>query len=481
MTLFFLLCIPLLAFFHLRGFVAHDEGWILNPAVRLLHGEAAYRDFHFIYTPGTLFFVTGLFALFGESVIIARIAAVSIALLTLFILYSLVIKSTGSSLIGILTSAIYLAWGPIHINFLWPVMFAIPACTAACLFILKAGSGKKIKYFVFAGMAVSLALLSKQNFGVAMIFSLSLYFLLYAPIRKMQYAAACLRGFLLILFPVFVYFLLTGTLKDFATDMYYFMIEKTIFMRLQDTPFFYPAPFSKMLVKNLLYLTPFLVSCISGYISYKYAKKLLILPLFCGFFYLFGIRPTTDYIHLLPLLAVTGIPLSLLVSQKKIPFLKEISVIFALILLVSGLYDAVFRNYYRWDEPILHHTVQITNPKLGILTTQNAATTLSLLTNLINTNSKKDDFIFIYAYTPLYYMLLDRRNPTRFDFFPPLSEEDQQEIVRDLQNKPVDLIVTEHPLKNDSSTIAVFIKKQYSLIHTTRIYVWKKNHPQFRT
>ncbi len=74
-TLFFLFLIPVILFIHLRGFVAHDEGWILNPASRLLHGEAVYRDFHFIYTPGTLFFTTLLFALFGESVIVARIAA----------------------------------------------------------------------------------------------------------------------------------------------------------------------------------------------------------------------------------------------------------------------------------------------------------------------------------------------------------------------------------------------------------------------
>ncbi len=480
-TYFFFLCIPLLIFFHLRGFVAHDEGWILNPATRLLHGEAVYRDFHFIYTPGTLFFTTGLYALFGESVIIARLAAVAIAFLTLLIVYSLVKRATGRATAGIRAASLSLAWGPMHINFLWPVMFAVPACTAACLLILKAGQGRKSKYFLFTGMAVSLAFLSKQNFGAAMILSLSLYFLLYPPIRKIQYVAACISGFLLALFPVLLYFLFTGTLRDFAADMYYFMIEKTIFMRLQDTPFFYPAPLLKMLIKNLLYLTPFIISGFSFYIAYKYTKKLLILPLFSGFFYLFGIRPTTDYIHLLPLLAVTGIPLSLLVTQKKLPLLKAISIIFALFLLVSGLYDALLRNYYRWDTPILNHTVQVENPKLGILMTQNAATTLSLLTTVVNKYSDKDDFVFFYAYTPLYYMLLERRNPTRFDFFPPLNEKDQREIVIDLQNKAVQLIVTEHPLKNDDSTIAAFIKKHYSLIHTSRIFVWKKNHSPLKT
>jgi len=44
-----------------------DEGIILEGAQRILRGQVLYRDFFSFYTPGSYYFLAGLFKLFGNS------------------------------------------------------------------------------------------------------------------------------------------------------------------------------------------------------------------------------------------------------------------------------------------------------------------------------------------------------------------------------------------------------------------------------
>ncbi len=352
-------------------------------------------------------------------------------------------------------------------------MFALLCGITTCIFVIKAVDKKSDYYFILTGVATIMTFLSKQNFGMALLLALFFYALLYKPIRKVRYVFYFVTGMLICILPVLVYFLATNTLTDFFRDMYFFMIEKTVIMDLQKTPIIYPGPLPYQIIKTLFYLSPLLLSFLATMLCFKTNKKLIILPLFCIFFYLFGIRPTTDYTHLMPLLSITGIPLALIMTMKK-NFMRYGAIIAALALIGVGSYDLLFRNYYRWDEPILTHSYPSPNPRLSIWTSKKAADTLAHITPIINAYSKPKDFLFIYSYAPLYYLILDRRNPTRFDFFPPLTRNDKIEIITSLKKKNVPLILTLQPLETDKSAISEFIKRHYTVISKKYLYVWKK-------
>jgi len=49
-----------------------DEGIVLEGAQRILDGQLPYRDFFSFYTPGSFYFVAGLFRVFGDSFAVAR-------------------------------------------------------------------------------------------------------------------------------------------------------------------------------------------------------------------------------------------------------------------------------------------------------------------------------------------------------------------------------------------------------------------------
>src|SRR6266567_638527 len=51
-----------------------DEGILLQGAQRVLDGQVPYRDFFSFYTPGSFYLVAGLFKIFGDSFMVARLS-----------------------------------------------------------------------------------------------------------------------------------------------------------------------------------------------------------------------------------------------------------------------------------------------------------------------------------------------------------------------------------------------------------------------
>jgi hypothetical protein len=60
--------------FSLFGITIFDEGFIVTGAMQVLHGRLPYRDFSSLYGPGQFYLVAGLFAVFGERLIVAHVA-----------------------------------------------------------------------------------------------------------------------------------------------------------------------------------------------------------------------------------------------------------------------------------------------------------------------------------------------------------------------------------------------------------------------
>ena len=70
-----------LLFFHTRGIIFHDGGYILQTAERLVKGEIIYKDFDFVYTPLSVYITAILFKFFGQSVLVERIFSMFLSLI----------------------------------------------------------------------------------------------------------------------------------------------------------------------------------------------------------------------------------------------------------------------------------------------------------------------------------------------------------------------------------------------------------------
>ncbi len=475
----FALSIYVLFLFYTRGFIPHDEGWIINPAQRITQGDIPYKDFHYIYTPGVAYIISLGFTIFGTSVLTSRLITLAFSLLSLFLLF-LITKRLTTVRFGYLTpSFLFLVWMPLHINFAWPVLFAICSGLSTCYLFLLFQS-KQNKYFVLsAGITTGLTLLLKQNFGLALLLTSLMFFIFEKRAKTYKNASLFIIGFVLFPLVMCVYFYFTSALFPFFSDMYFFMVTQIILKGHQSTPFIYPDIWYKEIAKTLFYTCPLIFSVIAGVIVYKKNKNVLFLIFFTIFYYLLGIRPTTDFMHLVPLLSLTGIPLLIILIYGKNKLLTYCTFIFFFVSIMIGVYSSLFMNYYRWDTPLLYQNKYTQNQRLGVLTDSKYQQVVPQLTNYIDANSAKNSYLFIYTFSPSIYILADRKNPTKFIFLPAsiLSQHDENEIIETLSTKNVPIILTDSDITNDSSKIALYIKKRYVKVKTISNYtLWKNRH-----
>src|SRR3989344_756811 len=165
-----------LIFFFNRGFAYYDEGFILHAAQRILQREIPYKDFDLIYTPGTIFLTAAAFKIFGESILTGRILALLLGLLTSCLVYQVCFRATKNNLGSFLAVLLYLAWGPAHINFPWPSMFALTAGLTVLSFLPN--------YFM-VGIMTAVVFLMKQNFGIAVFLTMLIQIGLMKQMRQL--------------------------------------------------------------------------------------------------------------------------------------------------------------------------------------------------------------------------------------------------------------------------------------------------------
>src|SRR3989344_4031275 len=141
-------------FFANRGLAVHDEGYILDAALRFFQGQVPYKDFWIIYPPGIVYILGSLFWLFGPSLLLGRFLMVLVGLVISYLLYKVTRQ--------LMPSLLFLSWGIPHLNFPWPTWFAL-------LFMLA--SLASVKSPRLSGFFAGLSLLFKQTLGIAVVFS----------------------------------------------------------------------------------------------------------------------------------------------------------------------------------------------------------------------------------------------------------------------------------------------------------------------
>jgi hypothetical protein len=329
-----------------------DEGYILHSAQRLHSGEIPYKDFNFIYTPGSIYVISAVFCLLGESILTGKIIVIFIAAITSIFIYLISYRIVKIRPLAISSVLIYLAWGPSHINFPFPVNFCIFTGITSLYIFLKIVEKPTIFYHVLLGIMVFITFYFKQNFGFALFWDYLILFILFKKIRT--------KKIILFFFAFFIglaifllYLILTQSISGFITYSNYAYTEYFI-LHTVVAPFPYDlANPVGIVLKMFVYLLPLILSIFTIVISLSSRNKIewIASSLFVLFYYLVGIYPSTDYVHISPLLSLVGLPLVILSNYKKF---KLYIVIYVLIIcvIIGGFYTAFFKGYYRWGAPM---------------------------------------------------------------------------------------------------------------------------------
>lgn len=464
----------ILIFFHFRGLSIHDGGYIINSAQKMLGGEMIYKDFDFVYTPGSVLLTAAIFKIFSQSIFIERLFALIISLFTVYILYKLLKLLTSNFLLLITILIFYISWGPTHINFISPVMLSLTTGICTIFFLLKLLHEKNNKYLLYAGLTTGLTFLMKQNFGI-MLFSTGISFFIFNhSFRRKTYINQYLIGAAIPLVSFLVFLILTGSLIGYINNFWFYTIQNIILKQQLTTQFFYGSNIFQKIIKATFYLIPVWVSIIVGLNLLKHNRKYLFICVWVILYYFVSIRPETDFIHLIPILSITGIVIVLLHSTRRVDRLGFY--IFSISMIILGFYTGLFMGYYRWEKPLVQNIYWNNNKNVKIWTDSRWFQFIDELNHTLNKLSNKNDYLYIHANTPLLYFITERRNPTRFDFIIPYTEEKQyqEEIIQDLKSKKVKLVITE---KSDPFTTSVsqFIRTEYQPIkEIDQFVVWKK-------
>lgn len=454
-----ILCIlPLLYFFN-RGFSFSDEGYILSAGRRIFEGEIPYRDFDFIYTPFSAYITAFSFFLFGQKIISGRIIALFASIFTIFLLIVTGKKISKSRFAYIIPVVVYSAWTPIHINFPWPVVLALPLGILSVLFLFKGFSEEKFRYFFLSGVFAAFVFFCKQTFGVAIFLAYFVALFIASDLRSLKRVATFFLGVFVAGTVFFVFFYITGSLRPFIEQT----VLKAFFMTVVEKKLISFLPVDRSLysmAKFLFYSSGGIAGILALKLGIKKKSVLIIaFSIFSVFFYTIGLLPEVDYVHMAGVMGIIGVPFLILFEVFRKSFISVIILTVIVAYTAIGFYSAYYKGYMRWSPPVAEST-HFVGGNLGIWVHENSARNISEILQY-NKILRKDSYIFVHPYMPTLYILISQKNATRFlltksDFI----KEKKDILLRELKkHKPV-RIFAQFSL-DPKNPVNDFIKKHY--------------------
>ena len=316
---------------------------------------------------------------------------------------------------------------------------------------------------LYAGAALFGIFLSKQNFGGG-IFLISLIPFLSSNFKQNKYllinyiAGIASLGFCWLFFLIY-----TDSLSDFIRNLDAYTIQRILINKTLNTSFIYENTLLIKIGKGLIYASPLIFSIFAYSLTLKSKTNLRVIPLFIGFFYLLGIRPTTDYLHLVPLLAISSLSMVIILTNVKNKFLKNILLLYFVFMIGLGFFRAFFGGYYKWDWALYHNNYFTNYSPLYIYLTKEKADETLFIKKYILSHSDHNDNIFVNYYSPFIYFLTDRKNPTPYDLVSPLDLpiDYQKNALEVLKSKNVPLVIMHRININEDSILANHIYKNY--------------------
>ncbi|MBI4035054.1 MAG: hypothetical protein HY381_01495, partial [Candidatus Chisholmbacteria bacterium] len=187
--------------------------------------------------------------------------------------------------------------------------------------------------------------------------------------------------------------------------------------------------------KTFFYYLPFIIL---GFHAFKLLRRQLnrrqiTTFVYLGLFFLIGLRPTTDILHL-SMIYPALFPLIAMIKPRWVLPLSFL--VFSL-----GLGKLYLKPYAGFEAPYREQTHPVTIFNRETLLADHRATQLIQITEIIHNHTSTTEPIFVYPYAPMLYFLTGHPNATRYPLVTSgyLTLAQEQEIIADLA--PVNLIV----------------------------------------
>ena len=155
----------LLAGMDRTSFNIYDEGVIVLAAERIIQGEAPYRDFWTLYTPGQFWTVAGLFEVFGTNLLVERLWDVTVRAGIVLMVFLIVarLKNRPIAILAALLSAAWLWAAGFHGYPLMPA--ALFTCASARVFIEFIDNPERKSCLWVAGALAGIAAMYRHDIG----------------------------------------------------------------------------------------------------------------------------------------------------------------------------------------------------------------------------------------------------------------------------------------------------------------------------
>ncbi len=182
------ICLGVVLFLYLlldvnRGLSSYDEGYTVYSAMRVAHGAVPYRDFWTVYAPGQFYVLAGLFKLFGESILVARLWDVLVRFALAVVVYRLAGWLTTPTVAWVMWVVVTVALIPGGLDFYYgyAVYPALLGCLGSVLALLRYSATGRSRPLLLAGLAVGVATLFRHDFGIYTFVADSLALVVFAP------------------------------------------------------------------------------------------------------------------------------------------------------------------------------------------------------------------------------------------------------------------------------------------------------------
>lgn len=434
-----------------RGLNLLDEGYLLDPIMRVYEGEIPYRDFHHFYTPGSFYLFAALFKLTKPDLLVIRRSWILIHVLTGILAYLAARKVSSRMFAVVVMLVILIAPGVWHKSFFvfFPVLLV--------WLIFKYIERPSAQLAFLAGIGVALSFLFRQDVGIYAAVSFAALAIWRKNLEERQSVFLDMRWFVagvsLLLAPFFAYFIVKCG-KSIFSDLFMAGYIGTKANWLPFPPLWpiWNGGVVNTLFDKIFYL-PFVIYGTGLVLLVKYRRDIkhdlrlskLFFAMSLGLLILLELKNRTDIAHffqVMPLGCITaaGVLSKFAENNRRI----LLSVIMALLMgwiAIVGLLDPASGSIAMMkgnDYALLEKRARVFISKDNAITLKE---TLEYLRKNVPSNA---EYVWAVPDIPMVYFLIGKKNPTKYELLRlgvSSTEESQERIVQDIKEKKVRWIV----------------------------------------
>lgn len=462
-VLLFLGCLAYLWVFRRFTSLEPDEGIILQGATRILDGQIPYRDFFSFYTPGSFYLVAALFRFFGNAFVVAR-SSLALAGAVCSVITYLLCRRVCSRGVSVLVAALATVTGAafrfLVLHNCYSTLFACLTLYASLRFLQTLSA----RWAFATGSLTAITFLFEQSKGGGLAIGLLLGFLLLRKrlFKNLVHLIGLGVGLAWPFLLTFGYFAGHGTAIAMAQGWLWPLHHYTAANHVA-----YGWQNWSDHTRDVIFRTGPLVARIAKIIAVSPGFVVPALPLFAIGALVYWAkrmrRSDADDMHagyyIMTSSALTGLLLSVVVVRADILHFLYLAPLWY-IALGWALGTPTDNRVLDRVRPALIAYVAIAFGMLGfavLLATTGAHYKMETPRGEITTaepdtvipylleHTNPGDELLVYPYLPIYNYLTATRSPSRYDFFQPgmNTQEQAQEIILSLESNPSTAVLIE--------------------------------------